>query len=324
MRNALDLIPPMLVFAGSAAGMLLGALLAWQLLVGIGRLIGGGQSGTTVSLLLTRLAAATRAGREWNAVLLGLRLELPWPWPWRLSRAVRRLAGGEPPDEVLAGSDLLPGPLRAQAAQALRQGPAAFAAWCDSIADQAVASPLAVRQQAFLITEGLALAGLFWFLATYIFPKFTMIILDLGLRPPPMLLIADALAGWWIEVVGAAILAGAALWGVVSAWRWRRRRRLAAARLILAGCAARLPEAAMAGAGDFAACCAAAGWAAADPAALARQVARAETREAVRAAWLPALLAALAPLLAAVPVGLVVVGIMHMLVSIIAGLEPPP
>ena len=324
MRNLLDLIPPMLVFAGSAAGMLLGALVAWQLVVAVGRLVGGAHTGPAVSLLLARLAAATREGRDWRAVLIGLRLELPWPWPWRLGRAADRLAAGEPPDVVLAEASLLPAPLRAQAAQAVRQGPSAFAAWCESIADQAAVSPLARRQQTFLITEGLILASLFWFLTIFIFPKFTMIISDLGLRPPPLLTITDALASWWIELMGFAILAGAALWVAVSAWRWRCRRRLAAAHLLLVGCAARLPEAALAGEGDFAARCAAAGWTASDPATLARQVARAETRAGLRAAWLPALLAALAPLLAAIPVGLVVVGIMHLLVSIITGLEPPP
>lgn len=324
MRNLSDFIPPMLVFAGSAAGILLGVLLSWHVLFATGRLIAGAHAGPAVSLLLARLAAATRAGRDWRGVLIGLRLELPWPWPWRLGHAAERLAAGEAPETVLASADLLPAPLRAQAAQAVRQGPSAFAAWCDSIAEQAAANPLAVRQQVFLVTEGLALAGLFWFLGVFIFPKFTVILADLGIKPPPLLLCADALAAWWFELTCLGMLVWGALWAALSAWRWRRRRRLAAGRLLLAGCAASLPEAALGAPGDFAACCAAAGWTAADPASLARQVAVAERREAWRAAWLPALLAALAPLLAAIPVGLVVIGIMHLLVSIVMGLEPSP
>ena len=313
-----------LQFFGTAVGALLGLLLVWQALVAIGRLILASHSTAMVSLLLERLSAAVREGRTWGPVLRGLRLEMPWPWPWRLGRAADQMEAGMLPAEVLATSSLLPSGLRVQAAQALHQGPGAFAQWCAAIADRERANPLLIRQQAFLLAEGAAVVGMLWFLSVFILPKFDMMLLDLAIPPPPMLVAWHGLLPLPTPLLVAAIAAGMILWSLVLARRWRRRRRQAAARLLLAGSLARLPEAALGAAGGFTELCAAAGWQATDPAELARRLADEERRDAMRQAWLPSLAAAFAPVVVAVPIGMVVIGIMQILVSLITSVEAQP
>lgn len=316
-----DFIPPIIVLAASGTGFVILGLLVWQMIRAIGRSSCPMPTPASVTLLLDRLAAATRAGQPWEPALLGLRVYMHSPWSKRLTRAAELLANGDPPDLVLASSSLLPRSLRAQAAQALRQGPDAFALWCDSVRDRVSPSPLVVRQQAFLVTEALALGLALWFLVTYVFPKFSYLVLDLGVPLPPLLKAHATIDKLWMPaLMGVALLAMAG-WTLVVAIIWRRRRRLAAARLLLFGAAARLPEAALGTAGDFPALCRAAGWRADDPTQLARAVARAEVRDAVRAAWLPSLLASAAPFVAAIPVGLVVIGLFQLLISILTGLE---
>lgn len=317
----LDFIPELLVFTGCTVGVLLGLLVCWQLLLAIVRLVLAAHTTTAVSLLLARLGAAVREGRSWEPVLRGLRLEMPWPWPWRLGRAVESLQAGTPPAEVLAGSGLLPASLRAQAAQALHQGPAAFAQWCDAVADRAPPNPLAVRQQAFLLAECAAVLAVLWFMSTFIFPKFEQILWELGVPPPPLLRICGSLQDYTLPCIVGIVTVAATLWSVGLAAAWRRRRRQAAGRLLLAGSIARLPEAALGGAGGFAELCAAAGWRAGDPAGLARQLARAETRDALRRAWLPSVLAAVTPLVAAIPVGLMIIGMMQVILRILTSIE---
>jgi hypothetical protein len=310
-----------LQFFGTAVGALLGLLLAWQALVAIGRLILASHSTAMVSLLLERLSAAVREGRTWGPALRGLRLEMPWPWPWRLGRAADQMEAGMLPAEVLATSSLLPSGLRAQAAQALHQGPGAFAQWCAAIADRERRNPLTIRQQAFLLAEGVAVVGMLCFLNSFILPKFEQIMLDLAIPPPPMLVAWQGLLPLATPLLVAAVAAGMILWSLVLARRWRRRRRQAAARLLLAGSLARLPEAALGAAGGFTELCAAAGWQATEPAELARRLADEERRDAMRQAWLPSLAAAFAPVVVAVPIGLVVIGIMQILVSLITSVE---
>ena len=318
-----DLVSILMV-VGSAVGVLLGILISWQALVAVSRLILATHSTSAVSLLLARLSAAVREGRTWEPVLRGLRLEMPWPWPWRLGRAADHVAAGMLPAEVLATSGLLPAGLRAQAAQALHQGPGAFAQWCAAIADRERANPLAVRQQAFLMAEGAAVVAMLWFLSTFILPKFEWIMRDLGLPAPPLLAAFNHLLPFAVPLLFAGIVAAMAGCSLVLAVRWRRRRRQAAARLLLAGSLARLPEAALGSAGGFAELSAAAGWQAADPADLARRLADEERRESMRNAWLPSLVAAFAPVVAAVPIGMVVIGIMQLLLSLLASVEVQP
>jgi hypothetical protein len=317
MRDIISL----LMFFASTVGALLGLLLAWQALVAIGRLILASHSTAMVSLLLERLSAAMREGRTWGPALRGLRLEMPWPWPWRLGRAADQMEAGMLPAEVLATSSLLPTGLRAQAAQALHQGPGAFAQWCAAIAARERTNPLIIRQQAFLLAEGAAVVGMLCFLSVFILPKFEQIMLDLAIPPPPMLVAWQCLLPLATPLLAAAVAAGMILWSLVLARRWRRRRRQAAARLLLAGSLARLPEAALGAAGGFTELCAAAGWQATDPAELARRLADEERRDAMRQAWLPSLAAAFAPVVVAVPIGLVVIGIMQILVSLITSVE---
>lgn len=316
----MDHIPAVLLIAGAAIGWLLAALLVWQLAMAIVRLVLAAHTPESVSLLLGRLAVAVRSGTPMAPVLRGLRLQLPWPWPWRLGRAAVRLEAGDDAAEVLATSGLLPSALRQQAAAAMRQGPDAFATWCTAVAGRGSRNPLGVRQLAFVLAEVAGMLGVFHFLAVFIFPKFEMIFRDLGLAPTPVFALAWRLLQWEPYIIFAVVAAAAGCWLGLLTLRWRRRRRLAAARLLLIGAAARLPEAALGG-GSYSALCAAAGWQAETPAGLARAVSRAEDAEALRAAWLPALVAAAAPILAAIPVALMTIGIMHMLLSILYQVE---
>jgi hypothetical protein len=314
-------IPPLLAVVGTMTGILLALVICWQVFIAIMRLVLVARTTSAVSLLLARLASAVREGRTWEPVLRGLRLEMAWPWPWRLGRAADRLAAGVPPGEVLVTSGLLPASLRTQAAQALSQGPTAFAQWCTAIADREPANPLAVRQQAFLLAECTAIVGVLWFMAIFIVPKFEQILRDLGVQAPPVLAAFVALIPYALPLLVGLVLTGVAGWSIVLAMGWYRRRRHAAARLLLSGSVARLPEAALGPAGGFAELCAAVGWQAADPAELARCLAREEGRDALRNAWLPALVAALAPIIAAIPIGLVVIGIMQVFVAILTSIE---
>lgn len=313
-------IPDILLVVGTMAGWLLAMLIAWQMTVAIVRLVLAAHTPEGVALLLDRLSAAVRAGSPLAPALRGLRLQMPWPWPWRLGRATARLEAGEDAAEVLAGSALLPQALRPQAAAALRQGTAAFTAWCTAVAGRPETSPLGVRQFAFLLAEGAAMLGVIHFLATFIFPKFEQIFHDLGVPPTPLFAIAAWFMDWEPLLIGAAVIVTAAVWLGLLTLRWRRRRRLGAARLLLIGADARLPEAVLGG-GDYARLCAETGWAAAAPEELARAVRRAEDRDALRAAWLPALTATVVPILAALPVALITLGIMHMILAILRHVE---
>ncbi|MEK7412961.1 MAG: hypothetical protein AAB263_06565, partial [Planctomycetota bacterium] len=275
----------------------------------------------TVALLLGRLSDATRQQRPWAPVLRGLRLEMPWPWPFRLGKAADGLAAGQDAADVLASSNLLPSSLRTQAAQALRQGPEAFMQWCTAITRGSTTNPLAVRQQAFLLAELAAIIALLHFLNVYIFPSFERMIRELNLTPPPLLVSMRWFAELEVPLLLGVISLVISVIIAVLTRRWQRRRRHAAARLLLIGSQARLPESALGNATAFPALCNAAGWRATTPAELARELARAEMGEAQRAAWLPSVLAAAAPLLAAIPIGLMIIGVMQMLLSILYQIE---
>ena len=84
---------------------------------------------------------------------------------------------------------------------------------------------------------------------------------------------------------------------------------------------ARLPEAALGADTGFAALCATVGWKAATPAELARALARDDLREAQRAAWMPSLLASLAPVVVALPIGALIIGTMQLLISFLTQFE---
>lgn len=314
-------IPGILLVAGSITGFLLTALLAWQLIAAAGRLILAAHTPATVDLLLARLAAAARAAQAWDAILRGLRLEMPWPWPWRLGQAADRIAAGQDAAEVLETSTLLPRELRAQAAQALRQGPDAFAVWCDAIIGRSAPHPLAARQYALLLAECAAMTVVIQFLTVFVMPKFEQVFRDLGLQPTPLFTMTRWLSDWWSTLLLALVVGIAAIWTAMLARRWRTRRRQAAARLLLAGSDARLPEAALGDDDGFPGLCRAAGWDAASPAGLARALARDEDREAMRAAWLPSIISTCTPLAAAVPVAAMAIGIMHMLVTLLTQVE---
>lgn len=311
----------LLLVVGICAGILLGGLLSWHVLVAVVRLLLAWYTPHAVDLLLERLAEATVARQPWEPVLRGLRLPLPWPWPWRLQHAANQLQAGRSPAEVLAHGRLLPASLRAQAVRALDQGPEIFYQWSLAVRSQMPTSPVLVRQGTFLLAELVAIIVLLHFMIIVIFPQWERIILELGMAQPLMLRGARWFAHYEAPVLLAVMACVIAVAAAALAWSWRQKRRTAAARLLLVGSAARLPEAALGASDDFATVCAAAGWRADTPAALARAVIRADIRQQRRAAWLPALFAALGPLLLALPVGALVLGTMQLLITLLNQIE---
>ena len=309
--------------------LLLGGLLCWQALTATLRLCLALHTPGMIALLLERLAAATAARRPWEPELRALRPLLPWPWPWRLQRAAGQLAAGMAPADMLATGRLLPAPLRIQAAHALRQGPEVFQVWCAGLAGLQPVHPLLARQLAFILAEFSVVLLVAHFLIASVFPKWRAITLDLHMAGTPLLDVMDALRAWEGPLLLGAGGLVLLLTALLADQAWRAARRRQAARLLLAGSATRLPEAALggstgggtSGSGDFAQLAAAAGLAATTPAELARAIQRDDFRRRRRAAWLPAVSPALLPLLLAIPVGVLVVGVMRMLLQILAQAE---
>ena len=320
----------LLIWAGICAGFLITGLLICHTLMAIVRLALAWHLPPAIDLLLDRLSTAAWARSPWEPVLRGLRLCLPWPWPWRLERAARQVSAGVGPTDLLRHGSLLPKALREQAAQALAQGPDAFAMWCTSVRSGSGASSNLVRQGAFLLAEFTAVALFTYFMIIVVMPKFEMILRELGIQNPPFLTFMTWLGhyGWAPAIIIALLALGLAALGL--SLLWRRKRRLAAAYLLLSGSQARLPEAAL-GTADgrrdisptFAELCATKGWQADSPVALMRAVIRAERRRRRLAAWLPAVVAALGPLVLAIPVGAVVLGTMQILITILYQIETP-
>ena len=312
---------PLLLMIGFGVGSLLALLLVWQAAVALIRQAFAAHTPLSVTILLLRLAEATKHHRPWEPVLRGLLLELPWPWPWRLAQAADRLQAGILPAEILVTSRLLPANLRAQAAQALGQGPDVFVHWCMAITRRSHDTQFSVRQGSFLLAELAAVMGMMHFLLICIYPAFEKIMRELNITAPGWTKAVNLLITW--EIPGMLMMISLAVggWMLTLAWRWQRRRHQAAAYLLLAGSSARLPETVLGSAGDFTALCQAAGWTATTPVELARAVRQAELKESQREAWLPAMVAALAPILAAIPIGALVIGIMHLLLTILYAIE---
>ena len=293
-------------------------LLIPQVVMATVRLLLGLRLPGEYGLVFHRLAEATRYQQPWPEVLMGLRLLLPWPWPYRLRRAAEQLSSGTAPENVLAESSLLPRSLRAQAAQALRQGPATFIAWCESL-DATSQRQSRWSQNALIMgIEFLVSLLIIHFMMGAIFPKFLMIYSELGVQATlSQVQFLREMTTWEAPILGglALVLIFGALF--VHHLCWRNARRLQAGHLILRGTEAGVPEAAL-GTGDgFTAICQTAGWLATTPRELARAVRRAEWNLARRAAWLPAVVAALFPVVLAIPVGAMVIGIMRLLILLV-------
>lgn len=321
---------PLLIFIGIGAGILIAGLLMWHILMAIVRLVLAWYLPHAIDLLLERLTAATRARAPWEPVLRSLRLSLPWPWPWRLERAASQLSAGLSPADLLRTGSLLPKALRVQAAQALSQGPEAFALWGTSVRSRAGNSGKLVQQASALLAEIAAVGLVTYFMIDVIFPKFEQVMRELHISSPPLLMVATWLQHYGWAVVSLVLVTAIALAAFALALMWQRKRRIAAAYLLLNGSQARLPEAALHSGGSdsgsphtFADICAANGWQADSPLALTRAVQRAELRRQRLAAWLPAVVAAVVPLVIALPVGVLVLGTMQMLLSILYQIETP-
>ncbi len=312
-----DLTSPFL-FVLTVVGSLLTGLLLWQILVAFVRWFLALHSPAMVALVVERLVIATRARQPWEPVLRGVRLLLPWPWPGRLSQAADQLAAGVDPAQVLVNSRILPAAIRQQAARALGQGPEAFCVWAAGLAARPPVHSLMVRQLAFALAQLFALGALMLFITMFVFPKYSQIFYELGVPLTPMLRYTYAVNQWFVPLLAGAFVVLLVVTGGLTNWAWRRTRRRLAARLLLIGTSARLPESALgASATSFTGLAAAAGWSATTPAELTRALTHAEYREQRRAAWMPAVIAAMMPLVVALPVGALVIGVMHALLNVL-------
>lgn len=308
-------------------GCLVGLAMAWNLTEALFRLATLRHPSGSVAAVLTRLATATRARQPWAPALAGLAPLLPWPYPWRVARSCRLLHAGDDPGEVLANSPLLPRPLRAQARKALRLGPDAFITWCESSIEQTRTNVNAIGFLLPMVVTALGVGLLAWFVSVFIVPKYQWIYLNLGLTATPWLK-----AVLWSREHVSALVAGAVVFAIAAAiWlharSWRAAARRQQAGLILAATQAGAPEAALPGAStgqDFAGICRDAGWTANDPEELARAVRMEDDRRRTRQAWLPAALAAIAPVLLGLPVAALAIAIFGTLIHLVESLGGQP
>ena len=290
-----------------------------QYVLGFIRLVFGLRTPGEYGLIFNRLAEATRKNRPWSEVLLRMRLVMPWPWPWRLKRIAEQIYEGTPPEHILAESTILPRMLRRQAVQALAMGPQSFAVWCEHMDASSRRQTRWSQHVIVAIFELLACLAVIHFIVMIIVSKFIQMIAEIetSIRFQNEIHFVKDLARWetpMLAIFAVTIIAASLGFG----WfRWRSARRLQAGHLILRGTDAGLPEAAL-GTGDgFAAICRSAGWLATTPRELARAIQRAEWKLARRAAWLPAVVAALFPVVLAIPVGAMVIGIMRLLILLV-------
>lgn len=303
--------------------LLLGGLVCWNALVALIRLIVTLHSRAVLAWVVERLAAAVRQRRPWSKELRGMCLLLPWPW--RLRNAAEQLDQGDEPAYVLETSSLLPKVLRMQAGSALRSSPEHFARWCDGLKAQPAIQAVAIRQLTFFIAQGVIMLAICGFIVVHIVPKIENILWQMGLPKARVFFVFEWMWQWkYLFLIIVFWLVTLGVW-LISAWQWRSTQRLTAGRLLVIGSLARIPEAALAShvqpGTSFSAVAAAAQWTAATPEDLARKVAHAEFRARKKAAWLPALGVALAPIVLALPVGALVIAIMQVLISVVTQLE---
>lgn len=318
----------LMFFAGailSVTGGLLAGLLLWHIFSAMIRLILTLHTLQSLGLVLSGLAQSTRTRQSWEPMLRGLCLQLPWPWPWRLRNAANQLSQGVDAASVLESSALLPESLRSQASQALRSSPAAFCTWCDGIAAHRSSSQLVVRHVTFMLSQGMASVAIIYFIAVVIMPKFEQMFLELGIQNSRLFSLIEWFVQWKILFLITLFWVVVATVGISAKWSWRQRRQMMAGRLLVIGSAARMSEADLGTVAqqgmNFSELAAASGWKATSPKQLARVVVHQEFRQRQRATWLPAMCAAVSPIILAIPVGALVIGIMNLLITLMWHVE---
>jgi hypothetical protein len=321
----------------------LAAVITLQAAWAVARLAIPGPSPAALRLIAGRLSATIAAGGDVGAALLGLQAQVRWPYPWRIRRAADALGGGQPPAlvDALISARLLPIGLAASARAAASGGAGPLSRFFAELAGpvQGLRSHGAMLAPYLGVT--LAAIGSLTYMAVYILPKFEQIFKDLGLALPArtqsLLSIGRFCAEWWPPLL---LLAGIGIGSVVVAMRrrtWRRLARRSRALAILDGVAAGAGEGAIAARLDpevaparpaaaaathgFPALCAACGWSAATPAALAAAVAADDARQRWLTTLTTVLVQILTPLLLAIPVWFIVSGIFMALVAVLNALE---
>lgn len=285
------------------------------------------------------LARAVRERGDAVAVLRDQAHHLPLRWAWR-ARAAADLMAGDAPLSLpwaLRRAGILPAFLIPSGEAALAAGPVALADWCAGWAEDDGTAAVVGRMAARLFWPTVLVGALTWFLLVKIAPNFRAIFFELGMpQPASMRWINQAgdmvgALSLLLALVGTGLLI--ALMCQVLAWRWRRRQRLVCGRFLVRAAAGGASEASIgralggrhrvAGeAGDFAALCRASGWHAGDPTALARLIELERIRASRRQAWLLAAVEIAQPLLLALPVALLVVGLFGSLVHVLETLCP--
>ncbi|MBA3687121.1 MAG: hypothetical protein H0W72_18020 [Planctomycetes bacterium] len=325
------------VAVGYALAIVIALQAAWAIL----RLLSPVHPRDAVRQIAAALADALRHQRLASDALIALQSQLRWPYPFRLRRAIAALVRPEPLPlvEALARANLMPPSVLATGRSAAASGLPAQIRWLE-----ALAGPVRTRAglsggSSTCIATALLLAWAVAFLSVAVLPKFDMIFRDLGMRLPPLLAGMTAFTWFcvrWSGIVGPAVMATALLairaW---TTWAWRRDQRFARGTLLVGGAAdgCSEPELAVALAesltgrrealiaagerGDFPALARLAGWRASTPEQLAERVEHArwcEQRWRTRAQVVGQMLM---PLLLAVPVGLLTIGIFQALTNII-------
>jgi hypothetical protein len=272
------------------------------------------------------LARCLQERRDAAAALRDLACHLPLRWSWR-ARAAAQLMSGDAPlglPWALHRAGILPAFLIPSGEAALAAGPAALADWCAGWAEDDGTAAALGRTAARLFWPTVLTGALTAFVLVAVAPKFRTIFWELAMPvPAPMGLIksgSELVGDWWplLALVGTGVLV--MVLRLAMLWRWRRRQRLVCGRFIVRAAASGVGEAAIgkalgglhlvAGeAGDFAALCRVSGWNAADPASLARCLERERIRGSRRQAWLLAALEVAQPLVLALPVALLLVGV---------------
>ena len=285
--------------------------------------------------VLRTVAEALEAGHPVTEDLERQLVHLPALWAWRLRKAIRPLRAGTAPGimAALGAQRLLPRVLRADAVAAEQAGLPVLAAWCRAASTTPTWEDHLQRLWATLGVQILLLSVAFSFLGVVILPKFQQIGKELGMPLDPRL---EAL-GWWPDLVRLPFLlplvALVLSLGLAQLSWWAGRRQFLG-RALLTGVAQGLTEshlAVLAGQGmaartaashgDFPAIAAAAGFPqAADPQALASAVDQHRDRLRRRCLVIATLADVLVPLLLAIPVALVAMGLFGTLTSIITRL----
>lgn len=313
-------------------GALLGGLVLVQLPLALGRrLLNGWSWNPAWPRVASQLATALERREDGLVAIGGCRPILPFGLRSRLDAACLELSAGQGHSlmTVLGRAGIINAAQRQSALAAEQAGSEALIAWLRqegavSAASSAAATQLQVQLLLFLFISS--------YLATFVLPKFSIMLSSLGLgaeAPWSLNLIRSVCSSWWPWL----ILGGLTVAGVISRrqgwWQGQREeRRLQRGELLVRGLASGRSEADLAATlawtwrtppsgldsaawrGDWGKLLTLAGWGACTPATLAEAVDLDRLRHGRSRARVIALSLVLVPILTALPVGLTLHSVM--------------